>query len=91
MEIIVIAVIILVIVGWLVYEIIMAPLMPDDYGLRDEEIKEVEDIHRIMIENDILLIYKGDFSQESISPISPILLLLTKMSACLPFVNNSLF
>jgi len=33
------------------------------------DIKEVKDIHRIMIENDILLIYKGDFSQESIAPI----------------------
>ncbi|MEQ8521642.1 MAG: SiaB family protein kinase, partial [Vicingaceae bacterium] len=33
------------------------------------KIKEVEDIHQIMIDNDILLIYKGDFSEEAISPI----------------------
>lgn len=33
------------------------------------DIAEVKQIHRIMIDNDILLIYKGDFSQESISPI----------------------
>jgi hypothetical protein len=33
------------------------------------ELTDVEDIHRVMIENDILLIYKGDFSQQSISPI----------------------
>lgn len=29
------------IVGWLAYEIIMAPLMPADYGLTDEERKEI--------------------------------------------------
>lgn len=33
------------------------------------DIADVEEIHQIMIDNDILLIYKGDFSQESISPI----------------------
>ena len=32
-------------------------------------INEVEDIHQIMVDNDILLIYKGDFSEEAISPI----------------------
>lgn len=33
------------------------------------KLSEVEDIHQIMIDNDILLIYKGDFSEESIAPI----------------------
>jgi len=33
------------------------------------EIKDVEEIHQIMIDNDILLIYKGDFSEDAISPI----------------------
>lgn len=32
-------------------------------------IKDVEEVHQIMIDNDILLIYKGDFSEESIAPI----------------------
>jgi len=40
MEIIIIIGIVIVIVGWLAYEMIMAPLMPDNYGLTDEEIKE---------------------------------------------------
>ena len=40
MEIIIVIVIVVAIVGWLVYEMIVAPLMPDDYGLTDEEIKE---------------------------------------------------
>ncbi len=33
------------------------------------DIKDVEEIHQIMIRNDILLIYKGDFSEHSIAPI----------------------
>jgi hypothetical protein len=37
------------------------------------DIADVEEIHRIMIDNDILLIYKGDFSQEAISPITNML------------------
>ena len=40
MEIIIVIVVVVGIVGWLIYEIITAPLMPDDYGLTDEEIKE---------------------------------------------------
>ena len=39
MEIIAIVVIVVVIIGWLAYEMIMAPLMPDDYGMTDEEIE----------------------------------------------------
>jgi len=31
-------------IGWLAYEMIMAPLMPDDYGLTDEEIKEINEL-----------------------------------------------
>ena len=42
MEIIIVIVIVMAIVGWLAYEMIMAPLMPDDYGLTDEEIKECD-------------------------------------------------
>lgn len=41
MDIIIIIVIVIAIVGWLAYEMIMAPLMPDDYGLTDEERKEM--------------------------------------------------
>ena len=41
MEIIIIIGIVLVIVGWLAYEMIIAPIMPDDYGLSDEERKEM--------------------------------------------------
>ena len=41
MDIIIIVVIVMAIVGWLAYEMIMAPLMPDDYGLTDEERKEM--------------------------------------------------
>ena len=37
---IIIAGIVIVVIGWLAYEMIMAPLKPDDYGLTDEEIKE---------------------------------------------------
>ena len=44
MEIIIIIGIILIVVGWLAYEMIMAPLMPDDYGLTDEEIKELSEL-----------------------------------------------
>ena len=44
MEIIIIIGIILVIVGWLGYEMIMAPIMPDDYGLSDEEMKEWKEL-----------------------------------------------
>jgi len=44
MEIIVIIVIVILIVGWLAYEMIMAPLMPDDYGLKDEEMKELQEL-----------------------------------------------
>ena len=44
MEIIIIAVIVLVVICWLAYEMIMAPLMPDDYGLTDEEIKECREL-----------------------------------------------
>jgi|10_taG_2_1085330.scaffolds.fasta_scaffold84398_1 flagellar basal body-associated protein FliL len=40
MWIIIIVCIVLVVVVWLAYEMIMAPIMPDDYGLTDEEIKE---------------------------------------------------
>ena len=43
-EIIIIVVIIVVVVSWLAYEMIMAPLMPDDYGLTDEEIKEQREL-----------------------------------------------
>ena len=52
MGIIVIAVIILVIVGWLAYEIIIAPIMPDDYGLTDEEIKELRELTKENKENE---------------------------------------
>ena len=41
MEIIIIIGIVLVIVGLLAYEMIIAPIMPDDYGLSDEERKEI--------------------------------------------------
>ena len=44
MEIIIVVVVVIAIVGWLVYEMIMAPLMPDDYGLTDEERKELEEL-----------------------------------------------
>lgn len=37
------------------------------------EIKDIEEIHQVMIDNDILLIYKGDFSQQAISPITNML------------------
>lgn len=36
----IIIVIVIAIIGWLAYEMIMAPLMPDNYGLTDKEIKE---------------------------------------------------
>ena len=44
MEIIIIIVIVIALVGWLGYEMIMAPLMPDDYGLTDEETKEYKEL-----------------------------------------------
>jgi|7_EtaG_2_1085326.scaffolds.fasta_scaffold41597_2 hypothetical protein len=44
MEIIVIIVIVILIVGWLAYEMLMAPLMPDDYGRKDEEMKECKEL-----------------------------------------------
>ena len=43
-EIIIIVVIIVIVISWLAYEMIMAPLMPDDYGLTDEEIKEQREL-----------------------------------------------
>ena len=44
MEIIIIVGIVIVVIGWLAYEMIMAPLQPDDYGLTDEEIKEFKEL-----------------------------------------------
>ena len=41
---IIIAGIVIVVIGWLAYEMIMAPLKPDDYGLTDEEIKEQREL-----------------------------------------------
>lgn len=38
-------------------------------SIEEMSIQAVEEIHQIMIDNDILLIYKGDFSEEAISPI----------------------
>ena len=36
----------MLVVVWLAYEMIMAPLMPDDYGLTNEELKEVEELEK---------------------------------------------
>ena len=44
MEIIIIVGIVIVVIGWLAYEMIIAPLQPDDYGLTDEEIKEFKEL-----------------------------------------------
>ena len=44
MEIIIIIGVVIVIVGWLAYEMITAPLMSDDYGLTDEEMKEWKEL-----------------------------------------------
>ena len=46
MEIIIIGVIVVVVIAWLAYEMIMAPLMPDDYGLTDEERKEWNELKK---------------------------------------------
>ena len=46
MVIIIAIVIVLIVIGWLAYEMIMAPLMPDDYGLTDEEKKEWEELKK---------------------------------------------
>jgi hypothetical protein len=46
MGIIIILVIIILVTGWLAYEMIVAPLMPDDYGLSDEEIREWEELEK---------------------------------------------
>ena len=37
-------IIVIAVIGWLAYEMIMAPIMPDDYGLTDEEIKEYSEL-----------------------------------------------
>ena len=44
MEIIIIVVVVGVVIAWLAYEMVMAPLMPDDYGLKDEEMKEWQEL-----------------------------------------------
>ena len=46
MVIIITIVIVLIVIGWLAYEMITAPLMPDDYGLTDEEKKEWEELKK---------------------------------------------
>ena len=46
MGIIILVIIIVVVTVWLAYEMIMAPLMPDDYGLSDEEIKEWDELNK---------------------------------------------
>ena len=38
---IIVIVIVVLVIGWLAYEMIMAPIMPDDYGVRYEESKEL--------------------------------------------------
>ena len=43
---IIILIIIVFVVGWLAYEMIMAPLMPDDYGLTHEEKKEWNELKK---------------------------------------------
>jgi len=44
MEIVILVVCVIVVVGWLAYEIMVAPLMPDDYGLTEEENKEIKEL-----------------------------------------------
>lgn len=44
MKLLVLLIIIFLIICWLAYEMIMAPIMPDDYGLTDEERKLWKDI-----------------------------------------------
>ena len=46
MEIIIIICVVVLVVAWLAYEMIMAPLMPDDYGLTNEELKEVQELEK---------------------------------------------
>lgn len=53
----------------LFYLLIQMKSTDSEIGSETIAIKDVEEIHQIMIDNDILLIYKGDFSEESISPI----------------------
>ena len=36
----------MLVIAWLAYEMIMAPLMPDDYGLTNEELKEVQELEK---------------------------------------------
>jgi len=44
MEIVILVVFVIVVVVWLAYEIMVAPLMPDDYGLTEEENKEIKEL-----------------------------------------------
>ena len=47
MGVLILVVFMIVIVGWLAYEMMVAPLMPDDYGLTEEESKEINERNTI--------------------------------------------